>query len=174
MENFNQNTAGGQGGNVTEEQGITNTAGAQGKTYTQDEVDNMINAALGKKLSGMPTKEELAEFKNWKKSQKTEEEKKAEREAEFTKMTTELSRLKAEKKVTAANAKSEFSEFVAAKVLGMEGDFDKNLEDFKKSNPQYFGETVIKKVSSSSTMAGSGSERTTNEIMNEILRRRGE
>ena len=41
---------------------------------------------------------------------------------------------------------------------------------YKKDNPQYFGETVVKKVQSSPAMAGGTQPQTTNDIMNNLLR----
>ena len=49
-------------------------------------------------------------------------------------------------------------------------DFATALESYKKENPQYFGETVVKKVQSSPTLNGGSQETTTNSIMNDILR----
>ena len=50
-------------------------------------------------------------------------------------------------------------------------DFETALENFKKSSPQYFGETVIKKVQTSPTLNNGGTQTTTtNDIMNNILR----
>ena len=50
------------------------------------------------------------------------------------------------------------------------------LENYKKENPQYFGDTVIKKVQTSPTLNNTGTQgMTTNDIMNNILRNsRGE
>ena len=50
-------------------------------------------------------------------------------------------------------------------------DFDTALKNFKKDNPQYFGEVVVKKVQSSPNLNGGTSQgQTTNSIMNDILR----
>ena len=50
-------------------------------------------------------------------------------------------------------------------------DFAKALENYKKDNPQYFGDTVVKKVQSSPSLnAGGPQPQTTNDIMNNILR----
>ena len=47
-------------------------------------------------------------------------------------------------------------------------DFEKALKDFKKENPQYFGEVVVKKVQSSPNLNGGASQgQTTNSIMND-------
>lgn len=73
-----------------------------------------------------------------------------------------------------SNVKKEFSEFVTSKVMANvndETDFTKALESYKKENPQYFGDTVVKKVQSGPTLNGGGTQpQTTNDIMNNILR----
>lgn len=145
-----------------------------GKTFTQEEVNSIIGVRLAEVKKGQPTSEELKAFRDWQKTQKTEAEKQAERDAAYQAATRENAQLKAEKQALAAKAKPEFVEFVSSKVLAMEGDFAKNLEIYKKSNPQYFGETVVRKVSSSpSVSAGSEGGTKTNDIMNDLLRSRG-
>ena len=50
-------------------------------------------------------------------------------------------------------------------------DFDTALKDYKKNNPQYFGEVVVKKVQTSPNLNGGTTQATTtNSIMNDILR----
>ncbi|MCM1335624.1 MAG: hypothetical protein NC084_12915 [Bacteroides sp.] len=49
------------------------------KTFTQAELDSAIEARLARERKNQPTKEELKAFREWKDSQKTEEEKTAER-----------------------------------------------------------------------------------------------
>ena len=45
------------------------------------------------------------------------------------------------------------------------------LKSYKKDNPQYFGDTVIKKTQTSPSLnAGGDKPQTTNDIMNSILR----
>ena len=65
-------------------------------------------------------------------------------------------------------------EFVTSKVISMVDEnttFDEALKSFKKSSPQYFGETVVKKVQSSPSLnAGGNQPQTTNSIMNDLLR----
>ena len=50
-------------------------------------------------------------------------------------------------------------------------DFDTALKNYKKNNPQYFGEVVVKKVQSSPSLNAGGSQpQTTNQVMNDIIR----
>ena len=52
-----------------------------------------------------------------------------------------------------------------------ETDFATALTNYKKENPQYFGDTVVRKVQSSPNLNNGGTPaQTTNDIMNNILR----
>lgn len=89
-------------------------------------------------------------------------------------ITNERNDLKAQIQMSDSNVKKEFSKFVRSEVMANvneENDFTKALESYKKENPQYFGETVVKKVQSSPSLnAGGNQPQTTNSIMNDILR----
>jgi len=89
-------------------------------------------------------------------------------------VTNENYDLKAQIQMTDANVKKEFSKFVANEVKEMvneDTDFTKALASYKKENPQYFGDTVIKKVQTSPNLSNGGQkEVTTSDIMNNLLR----
>lgn len=81
--------------------------------------------------------------------------------------------LKAQVQMSNSNVKKEFSKFVTSEVMANvndETDFATALENYKSDNPQYFGETVVKKVQTSPNLNGGSQETTTNSIMNDILR----
>lgn len=81
--------------------------------------------------------------------------------------------LKAQLQMSGSNVKKEFSKFVTSEVMANvndDTDFATALESYKKENPQYFGDTVVKKVQSSPTLVGGQQPTSTNEIMNNILR----
>ena len=82
--------------------------------------------------------------------------------------------LKAQLQMSDSNVKKEFSKFVTTEVMANVNDttdFATALESYKKENPQYFGETVVKKVQSSPNLNnGANIPTTTNDIMNDILR----
>ena len=64
---------------------------------------------------------------------------------------------------------------MAYSVAKKEGDFDKNLKQFLKENPEYTGSTeptVVKKVSSSLNMSGkpNTNQNETNQAMNDLIR----
>ena len=88
-------------------------------------------------------------------------------------VTNENKDLKAQLQMADSNVKKEFSKFVTSEIMSNvndDVDFTTALENYKKENPQYFGDTVIKKVQSSPTLNGGTKETTTNDIMNNILR----
>ena len=88
-----------------------------------------------------------------------------------------MAQSKSKKTVNKSNVKNEFSEFVKSKVLSKvddKTDFATALENYKKEAPQYFGDTVVKKVQSSPALnTGVKQPQTTNDIMNDILRSAG-
>lgn len=89
-------------------------------------------------------------------------------------LTNENKDLKAEIQMNGSKVKAEFSKFVKSEVMANvndDTDFAKALENYKKDNPQYFGDAVVKKVQSSPNLnAGEPKPQTTNDIMNNILR----
>lgn len=89
-------------------------------------------------------------------------------------MTNENKDLKAQLQMSSSNVKKEFSKFVTSEVMASvndETDFATALENYKKENPQYFGEVVVKKVQTSPSLnAGGNQPQTTNSIMNDIIR----
>ena len=89
-------------------------------------------------------------------------------------LTNENKDLKAEIQMNGSNVKKEFSKFVRSEVMANvndETDFTKALENYKKDNPQYFGDVIVKKVQSSPSLNTGGTQpQTTNNIMNDIIR----
>lgn len=89
-------------------------------------------------------------------------------------LTNENKDLKAQIQMSDSHVKKEFMKFVSNEVsshVDDETDFATALESYKKENPQYFGETVVKKVQSSPNLSSGGAkESTTSDIMNDIIR----
>lgn len=89
-------------------------------------------------------------------------------------VTNENKDLKAQLQMSGSNVKKEFSKFVTNEVMSNvndDTDFETALKNYKKENPQYFGDTVVKKVQSSPNLGNGGQQPTsTNDIMNDILR----
>ena len=89
-------------------------------------------------------------------------------------LTDENKDLKAQLQMSDSNVKKEFMKFVTSEVSSQvndETDFATALKSYKKENPQYFGDTVVKKVQTSPGLnAGGNQPQSTNDIMNDILR----
>ena len=89
-------------------------------------------------------------------------------------LTNENKDLKTQLQMSDSNVKKEFMKFVTSEIsskVNDETDFATALKDYKKENPQYFGDTVVKKVQTSPSLnAGEGKPQSTNDIMNDILR----
>lgn len=89
-------------------------------------------------------------------------------------ITNENNDLKAQIQMNGSNVKKEFTKFVTSEVQSLvndETDFATALENYKKDNPQYFGEVQVKKVQTSPILGnGDVPPQTTNSIMNDIIR----
>ena len=151
------------------------------KTYTEQDIQNSFNAGVKKASTEWQKDEKYKEFLAWKKSSQNDSEKISElsnQNAELTNqntaLTKEIEKLNAQIKVDSSDVKKEFSKFVTSEVLANvtdTNDFDHALKEFKKNNPQYFGETVIKKIQTAPNLSGGNSTPiTTNSIMNDIIR----
>ena len=101
------------------------------------EAQKIADAMVAKKMKGMPSKEELKAFKDWKESQKTAEEKRVEKEAEYQKTLNELNTLKQTNAVLSAGVNKDDADYVLFKVSKMECEYDENLAKFLKDNPKY-------------------------------------
>ena len=139
----NQNTNTGESTNNAEGTGNVDTQttnqneGQAEKTFTQEELNKIVQERLDKEKKKMPSKEDLKAFKDWKESQKTAEQKQAEKEAEYQKTLNELNTLKQTNAVLSAGVNKEDADYVLFKVSKMEGEFEENLAKFLKDNPKY-------------------------------------
>ena len=158
---------------------IVNNDGTNGektpeKTYTEQDIQNSFNAGVKKASSDWQKDEKYKEFLAWKKTNESESEKLTALQTNNDNLSKENALLKAQIQVNTSDVKKEFSKFVTSEVMGMVNDttdFETALKNFKKDNPQYFGEVVIKKVQTSPNLnGGTNPAQTTNDIMNNILR----
>ena len=144
------------------------------KMYTKEDLDNSFNAGVKKANSDWQKDEKFKEFQAWKKTSQSDSEKIAELQTNYTNAMNENTLLKAQLKIADSDVKKEFAKFVTSEVMGLVNDttdFDTALKEFKKNSPQYFGETVVKKVQTSPVLNNGGNQpQTTNNIMNDILR----
>ena len=113
------------------------------KTFTQDEV----NAMMAKERSKMPSKEDLKAFNEWKESQKTETEKSLEKDKKIETLEKQLAYAENKSVVANAGVDAKFQKFVLSEVSELEGDFEDNLKDYLKENPQF----LISKVETPKT-----------------------
>lgn len=144
------------------------------KTYTKEDLDNSFNAGVKKASSEWQKDEKYKEFLEWKKTNQNDSEKITELQNSVNTLTKENAELKATYEVAKSDVKPEFIKFVTNEVMNLVNDttdFETALKNYKKDNPHFFGEVVVKKVQSSPNLnGGSNKENTTNNIMNDILR----
>lgn len=144
------------------------------KTYTKEDLDASFNAGVKKASSDWQKDEKYKEFLAWKKTSQSDSEKMSELQTSNNALTQENNYLKASIKVAESDVKKEFARFVTSEVMNEENettDFDTALKNYKKNNPQYFGEVVVKKVQSSPSLnAGGNQPQTTNQVMNDFIR----
>ena len=139
------------------------------------ETIDTIMAEYGKNVQGL--KEQIEEYKGYKTENENLSKQLEEKEKSmkgFEDVSNENKSLKAQLKLNENNIKKEFSKFVTSEIMSQvddKNDFDTVLKYYKKDNPQYFGDTVIKKTQTSPSLnAGGDKPQTTNDIMNNILR----
>ncbi len=139
LENQNTNTAEDKdvegAGNVNTQ--TTEKNEGQAEIDIKAEAQKIADAMVAKKMKNMPSKEELKAFKDWQESQKTAEQKQAEKDAEYQKTLNELNTLKQTNAILSAGVNKDDADYVLFKVGKMEGDFDENLTKFLKDNPKY-------------------------------------
>ena len=144
------------------------------KTYTEEDIQNSFNAGVKKANSDWQKDEKYKEFLNWKKTSQSDSEKMTELQTNNETLIKENNYLKVSIKVAESDVKKEFQRFVTSEVMNAINettDSDTALKNFKKDNPQYFGETVVKKVQTSPSLnAGGNQPQTINQVMNDFIR----
>lgn len=102
------------------------------KTFTQDDLN-----AFEKKIKKQ-YKEKYKGYDEWLESQKTEADKKAEKEKEYQQKDERISRLEKENLLYKKGVKDEDDQdYIIYKVSKIEGDFKENLTQFLTDNPKY-------------------------------------
>lgn len=123
---------------TTTTQEVENNSAEVEKTFTQDEVNNIVKERLAKAQKGIPSKEELAKFNEWKESQKTQQDKYDELVKQDGEKDTTISNLTKENLVLKEGITDQDEvEFIVYKVGKMEGDFSENLKNYLAENPKY-------------------------------------
>ena len=139
--------------NVTEEKVTekTETQTAEEKVEkafaTQEEFNEALKKEVARKTRNVPSKEELKAFNEWKESKKTETEKQLEKDKKIETLEKQLAYAENKSVVANAGVDSKFQKFVLSEVSEIEGDFEDNLKDYLKENPQF----LISKVETPKT-----------------------
>lgn len=138
------------------------------------ETIDTIMAEHGKLLT--EAKEKASQYEEELKTVKAENEKYKSNDEKNSNLAKENKELKAQLQLNGSGVKKEFEKFVTSEIMSKvteDKDFASVLTDYKKENPQYFGNNS-KKVQTSSSLGGSDAKPiTTNEIMNNLLRNSG-
>lgn len=150
------------------------------KTYTQEDLDNSFNAGRKKASHDWQKDEKYKEFIEWKKQNQTENDKineliqsNTDLTNQNSSLTNQIRLLEAQIQVNNSDVKKEFAKFVTSEVIGLTNestDFETALKDFKKNNPQYFGEVQIRKVQTAPNLSGAMHTTTVNDIFNNLIR----
>lgn len=114
---------------------------------TQEEFNEALKKEVARKTRNVPTKEELKAFNEWKESKKTETEKSLEKDKRIETLEKQLAYAENKSVVANAGVDSKFQKFVLSEVSEIEGDFENNLKDYLKENPQF----LISKVETPKT-----------------------
>ena len=108
------------------------------KTFTQEEVNGIVKERLAKAQKGIPSKEELAKYNEWKESQKTQQDRYDDLVKESNTKDNTISLLEKENAVLKAGIIDQDEiEFICYKVGKMDGDFKENLTQYLADNPKY-------------------------------------
>lgn len=138
VEDENKNIEGtGDVGTQANENKDEGNAEKKGKTYTQDEVNGLLKKEKEKYQKKIPSKERLEALEKYEESQKSAEQKQAEKETKYQKALSDLQEKENYIAVLESGVSKDDSDYVLFKVSKMEGDFNENLEEFLKSNPKY-------------------------------------
>lgn len=147
-------------GNVGTQANQNKDEGKAVETFTQEQVNTIIKKEK-EKITNKYKDINIDEYKSWKESQKTAEQKQAEKEAEYVEKDKKITLLENKLKLKDANVSKEYEEFVLFTVSNMDGEFEENLNNFLKDNPKYINGvevqeqkatgTPVKTISSSET-----------------------
>ena len=111
------------------------------KIYSQEDynaLDKKLKAKYEKKYEGI----DIAKYKAWEDSQKTAEQKQAEKETEYQSTLSKNESLTQENAVLRKGVNVDDVDYVVFKVSKMEGEFEENLAKFLKDNPKFLGQEL--------------------------------
>lgn len=142
---------------TTATKNVENNSAEVVKTFTQDEVNAIVKERLAKAQKGIPSKEELTKYNEWKESQKTQQDKYDELIKNDAEKDSTISNLKKENLVLKSGVTdTDEIEFIVYKVSKMDGDFEDNLKQYLADNPKHIKKEETKATgvqSNNSTVA---------------------
>ncbi|MBP5694460.1 MAG: hypothetical protein J6X03_03280 [Bacilli bacterium] len=142
---------------TTATENVENNSAEVVKTFTQDEVNAIVKERLAKAQKGIPSKEELTKYNEWKESQKTQQDKYDELIKNDAEKDSTISNLKKENLVLKSGVtNTDEIEFIIYKVSKMDGDFEDNLKQYLADNPKHIKKEETKATgvqSNNSTVA---------------------
>ena len=117
---------------------VENNSAEVVKTFTQEEVNGIVKERLAKAQKGIPSKEELAKYNEWKESQKSQQDKYDDLVKNSNEKDNTISILEKENAVLkAAITDQDEIEFICFKIGKMDGDFKENLTQYLAENPKH-------------------------------------
>ena len=117
---------------------VENNSAEVVKTFTQEEVNGIVKERLAKAQKGIPSKEELAKYNEWKESQKSQQDKYDDLVKNSNEKDHKILTLEKEIAVLKAGVTDQDEiEFICYKVGKMDGDFKENLSQYLANNPKY-------------------------------------
>lgn len=142
---------------TTTTENVENNSAEVVKTFTQDEVNAIVKERLAKAQKGIPSKEELTKYNEWKENQKTQQDKYDELIKNDAEKDSTISNLKKENLVLKSGVTdTDEIEFIVYKVSKMDGDFEDNLKQYLADNPKHIKKEETKATgvqSNNSTVA---------------------
>ena len=123
---------------TTTTENVENNSAEVVKTFTQEEVNGIVKERLAKAQKGIPSKEELAKYNEWKESQQSQQDKYDDLVKNSNEKDHTISILEKENAVLKAGITDQDEvEFICYKVGKMDGDFKENLTQYLADNPKY-------------------------------------
>lgn len=146
------------------------------KRFTQKDYDAAFSKGFAKGRKGMPSEEELTEFREWKKTQKTPAEKEADAQEELKAAKSDAEALKRENYLLRQGVSDEDLDYYAFKIgklVTEDKDFETAAKEFlKEHKPEKKGSASVRvDFGSRLNGANNGGRNTSNDQMNSLLRR---
>lgn len=124
--------------NKTVEEVVETPETKEEKTFTQEEVNELLGKEKSRLKKGMPSKEELEAYNEWKESQKDQETKYQEALSKSNEKDNEISELKKERLILKSGITDDDDiDYIKYKVSKMEGDFEDNLKEYLANNSRF-------------------------------------